>query len=88
MIEFVGIILVAYILWLLFFRQKKEKLIEKEEKSIDFTKDSAYYMREFPEILGESKPLKAEPTKEEKPNITINITNNHLHIYPPGEDQK
>lgn len=69
MVEFGIILFVAFILWKLIFKPKKEK-------PIDFSKNSEWYAKEFPDIIN------PPPPKVEKPNITINITHNHLHIYP------
>jgi hypothetical protein len=44
----------------------------KEE--IDFSKDSDYYLKKYPDLL--------KTPEKEKPNVTINITHNHLHITP------
>jgi len=63
-----------FVFWRLFFRPKKEE-------PIDFSKNSDYYLAKYPDIL-----TKPEPERE-KPNITINITHNHLHVYPPGEEK-
>lgn len=75
MIEFGVTLFFAYILWKLFFNPKKEK-------PIDISKNSEWYAKEFPDIIN------PPPPKEEKPNITINITHNHLHIYPPDENKE
>ena len=72
MIEFAVIIFIAFIVWKLFSKPKKEI-------PIDYSKNSEWYAKEFPDILN------PPPPKEEKPNITINITHNHLHVYPEGQ---
>lgn len=72
MIEFGLISFIAYILWKLFFKPKRDK-------PIDFSKNSEWYSKEFPDILN------TPSQKVEQPNITINITHNHLHIYPLEE---
>ena len=73
-------LLVFIVLWVVvyrvFFRKKKAK---KPVESFDLSKNSDYYLRKYPDILG--KPRKEEP----KVTINVNITHNHLHVYPKDE---
>ena len=52
---------------------------ENTPVDIDISKNSEYYMKEFPEIC--SPDLTGDT---EKPSVIINIynTHNHLHVYP------
>ena len=64
----------VFIFWLLFFKPKKEKFI-------DLTKNADYYLAKYPDLLTKPEP------EQGKPNIIINITHNHLHVYPRGEEK-
>lgn len=68
-------VFVVIIIAFLFSRKRKEK-------PIDFAKNSDYYLKEFPELFNPGNTSSSHDQKEKKPNILINITNNHLHIYP------
>lgn len=64
-------ILVTYVIW--------RSLSKKKAPPLDISKNSDYYIKEFPEFFKE-EPLE-EPKKTPITNITVNVTNNHLHIH-------
>lgn len=73
---FIGIFLVLYYIY---FRKKKPR--------IDTSKDSRFYMKEFPELFKDFE----EPSSQ-KSNVVINvtnyITNNNLHLYSTDEGKQ
>lgn len=83
----------AFLVWLL-FRPRKYVVPpppQIPEPPADYSKDSAYYMKQYPELLNaDPAPYrKADPPKE-PPTIIVNITNNHLHnhlhVHLDGEE--
>lgn len=69
--EVVFYLLVAYVIWRSFFKKKVPPL--------DISKNSEYYLNEFPDLF-KNEPLE-EASKPPPHNITVNITNNHLHLH-------
>lgn len=76
MFEVLLFVAIWVVLYLAFFHKKKQEF--------DHSKDSAYYLQEFPELLEDFEEL-----PREKPSVVINITNhitnNHLNVYTTGE---
>lgn len=73
MFEFLGFIFLTYLFWRLFFRSKK--------RPIDLSKTSDYYIKKYD--LLKDYPVQVE--QSERPQITVNITHNHLHIHTTPE---
>lgn len=60
-------------------------LRRRKEEPVDFSKTSEDYAREYPDLTG----FPEDPSQpEEQPNIVINITHNHLHVYPTPEENQ
>jgi len=74
MLEFLVILFLVF--FLLSFKRKTTPV------DIDLSKNSEYYMKEFPEIC---KPDLEETSNQTNPQIVVNITHNHLHVYPTPE---
>lgn len=69
MLGFLGFIILWYVIWRFRTRRKKP---------IDISKNSDYYIQKY-------DLLKDYPEQSERPQIIVNITNNHLHIHTTPE---
>jgi len=80
MTEFIFFFLI-FILLAVFWTKPKELPMDKPLKEpLDISKNSDWYLKEYPEIL------KPEPPEPQNPTIIVNVTNNHLHIHITPEE--